>query len=311
MNKKIVSIIKSKGMKGLLQRGLLKILGISNQQEEIDSLFYFFNKYINIESIPPTDNVGLRNLQKCDTMLLNIFDKICAKYNLSYWLDYGTLLGAIRHKGFIPWDDDTDVAMLRSDYNKLIDLASSDFKMFGIDFKEDAGRIGIGYLHSQTGIWLDVFPVDIIRTNKEIREIKSHLIKLYGKYLKLNGKKSLKSDRMSIAQLKNDLYKEYMEGDNIYYISCPEFPGSWQGISHDLIFPLVKMKFENYEFFVPNQFKLYLEELYGTNYMSFPRNGIERHGVSSGRPPLGTWAEINNINMDRIHFSLEEIYNKC
>lgn len=48
--------------------------------------------------------------------LLQSFDTVCKKHDIDYWLDYGTLLGAIRHQGFIPWDTDTDVGMLRSDY---------------------------------------------------------------------------------------------------------------------------------------------------------------------------------------------------
>ena len=48
--------------------------------------------------------------------LLQSFDTVCKKHDIDYWLDYGTLLGAIRHQGFIPWDTDTDEGMLRSDY---------------------------------------------------------------------------------------------------------------------------------------------------------------------------------------------------
>lgn len=54
--------------------------------------------------------------------LLFVFDEVCQKHNISYSVFYGTLLGAIRHEGFIPWDDDIDVVMLREDYEKLIQV---------------------------------------------------------------------------------------------------------------------------------------------------------------------------------------------
>lgn len=67
----------------------------------------------------------LEDIHKEDLKILKEFIKICDRYNLTYYIIGGTLLGAIRHKGFIPWDDDIDIAMPRNDFNKLIEVANS------------------------------------------------------------------------------------------------------------------------------------------------------------------------------------------
>lgn len=78
------------------------------------------------------DGSSLRKAQMRMVEMLCFFDSFCKKHNLNYWLDAGTLLGAVRHGGFIPWDDDTDVMMPKRDYERLKrlmvkELSSSDF----------------------------------------------------------------------------------------------------------------------------------------------------------------------------------------
>lgn len=66
--------------------------------------------------------LGKSNIEQVHLVLLrmlNIFDAICKKHDIDYWLDYGTLLGAVRHKGFIPWDHEADVGMLRPDFENF------------------------------------------------------------------------------------------------------------------------------------------------------------------------------------------------
>lgn len=74
----------------------------------------------------PKANGGLRAMQLGCAKLLGEFDTLCKDNNLQYWIAFGTLLGAIRHQGFIPWDDDSDLGMMRSEINKLINIVSND-----------------------------------------------------------------------------------------------------------------------------------------------------------------------------------------
>jgi len=79
------------------------------------------------EAIPdlrPQGDTPLRSCQLVMLRLLKIFDAICNEAGLQYWLDGGTLLGAMRHSGFIPWDDDVDVKMPIDDYHRFLALAS-------------------------------------------------------------------------------------------------------------------------------------------------------------------------------------------
>lgn len=119
----------------------------------------------------------LREIQLEELSLLSYFDEFCNRNRLKYSLVYGTLIGAARHKGFIPWDDDIDVAMPRPDYEKLLSLRSS-FNSGAIELIADKFNhsldatyaavinrdIPCKNTYSMTKrsqyLWIDVFPVD-------------------------------------------------------------------------------------------------------------------------------------------------------
>lgn len=119
--------------------------------------------------------------------LLNEFQRVCKKHNIPYVASGGTMLGAARHKGFIPWDDDVDLMMLRKDYDRLIEV-SKEFKepYFLQSYSNDKGffRCFLRLRNSETtaiqntelsckfgynqGIFIDIFPLDNIVQDKQL-----------------------------------------------------------------------------------------------------------------------------------------------
>ncbi len=73
-----------------------------------------------------TDGTMLRKQQERMFEMLCVIDDICVKNEINYWLSGGTLLGAVRHGGFIPWDDDLDIQLMKDDYNKLLGLLKTE-----------------------------------------------------------------------------------------------------------------------------------------------------------------------------------------
>ena len=119
----------------------------------------------------------MNELQKCQLEILKEFIRICKENNLQYYLVGGTCLGAVRHKGFIPWDDDIDVAMPRKDYDKFITLQDQMKKPYFIQtYKSDKNYIYnfakvrdssttfvenfFACSQMNHGVWIDVLPLD-------------------------------------------------------------------------------------------------------------------------------------------------------
>lgn len=143
--------------------------------------------------------LSLKEIQDESFKILLTFKKICEENNFKYWLGYGTLLGAIRHDGFIPWDDDIDVQMPREDYERFVEycitnkqqllplelhhyktnkkyiypIARFSNSSFYIDYK-DTKEYGLG-------TFIDIYPMDFADANNE------KFLKIRSKYLRKIG----------------------------------------------------------------------------------------------------------------------------
>lgn len=129
-------------------------------------------------------NKKLRQLQIIEIEIMDIIDEICRRNDIQYSLYAGTLLGAVRHRGFIPWDDDIDICMSRDNYNKFMKVwereAPKGYELQNSENSKEFTRnytkirklkttyvtdmdIGRNY---HKGIFVDVFPIDVVPVNK-------------------------------------------------------------------------------------------------------------------------------------------------
>ncbi|MGG3915944.1 LicD family protein [Rossellomorea vietnamensis] len=133
-----------------------------------------------------SDNI--KKLQDVDLEIVKEVVRICEKYNFTYYMIGGTLLGAIRHKGFIPWDDDIDLSMPRDDYEKFLSVAQNEMnsnlkvvnfkidplyqyyitRIWNVNTKVIEKRIGNDYKFTHASI--DIFPIDGTPNTKIMRK---------------------------------------------------------------------------------------------------------------------------------------------
>ena len=126
--------------------------------------------------------------------LLSKLSEVCKKHNLRFWVCYGTLLGTIRHKGFVPWDDDMDIWLPRKDYDQLCNLSQNEWaepyffqttlndKDYYSAFARLRNSNTTGILVSKNnkcnnGIYIDIYPIDGLSNNRIIQRIRSFVVK--------------------------------------------------------------------------------------------------------------------------------------
>ena len=146
------------------------------------------------EGIRYQEVTDIREIQQMELGIMEYIHEACQKIGVKYFLAYGSLIGAVRHKGFIPWDDDMDICMLREDYEKLQDylIANPDERYEVMSYKNNLNYVypfmkvqdNQTYLleedvriDSNMGIYVDIFPVDGYEDDSVFKDKMTRLIK--------------------------------------------------------------------------------------------------------------------------------------
>lgn len=270
------------------------------------------NRQLRNECNP--DGSLLRKLQLSELDILIEFDRICRKHKIDYWLDFGTLLGAERHGGFIPWDDDIDVCMLKKDHKRFAEVVECEIesplrflmaskknarpwtriinvnqrvtRFVGQWDPENYGKVtadGSNVISSKTeNVWIDVFVVE-----NGTLSIKRFVEKTYGKCMRRHY--HLFFDGTAKYILAQILYPFMFCFVSIVRLWCwlfhkneyvIEFGSLFNGLRlKNEIFPLTEMEFEGHKFKVPFDTSNYLERLYKNHSEIPPKEKRFSHGI--------------------------------
>lgn len=246
----------------------------------------------------------LREMQLIQLEMLCEVDRICKKNNIEYCIIAGTLLGAVRHGGYIPWDDDADVAMLRSEYNKFrtackIDLDNNRF--YFQDHKNTEGyRWGYGKIRRKntefiregqehmpypSGVFIDIFPLDNVPDNIILRYVHNIIctlvrktlwskvgVKLERNYMKRQMFKILSRIPRKIVFGFYDVFKDIVNKKKSSMVRILTFPtpkNGYYGYYRKWYENLQSIEFEGYQFPGIRDYDEYLTFKFG-DYQTLP-----------------------------------------
>lgn len=250
----------------------------------------------------------LKEMQQVYLELLKEFDALCRTHGLRYDLAGGSLLGAVRHGGFIPWDDDIDVCMPRPDYLRLLELKeqgklrlpqSRDVisnrdktlaRHFGRYVRHDVRRLSdMAEDYDCPYIGMDIFPIDGLPEGKLAFKWQCFRIRQLRRFLLTSVEKKGTSRRGSMAAKVKDLYRPLLKAIGPYRIAahldrvCSRVPyekaklvgavagmyGARERWPKEAMLPQKRIKFEDTEACVFANYDIYLSNLYG-DYMRLP-----------------------------------------
>lgn len=244
----------------------------------------------------------LRQAQLKMLDMLKVIDDICTKHQLDYWLEGGTLLGAIRHQGFIPWDDDLDISMPRWSYDAFLKLAPNELPSHLVLQTKDTDK---GFFNLSAplklrdknsrfiemhetgdepylqGIFIDVFVYDKLPKDAKRRKRSKWLTKKASRLLRPKYSSipvghnawfytflSRFFSKSFLERFLNEMMEHYND-TNSPYMGYGYDCVNQNLVSMDDIYPLKRVTFENAQFNIANKAEVILTQLYG-DYMQMP-----------------------------------------
>ena len=233
----------------------------------------------------------LRLVQICSKKVLYQMDKALTKYNVPYWIDFGTLLGTVRHGGYIPWDDDIDICIERADIPRAKAAIEENPRLLYSDLYGFAPDGFIHYIRVSlkeiTNCFVDIFIVDKIDENSSASIRRG--IQLRDEY----RRKSMEINAMDITYPEKQekcielmqIYNEKLvselaskgEGKGLFWSIDNYSKSMANGYDTENIFPVKRIKFEDIKVSAPSNIPEILENMYGDIYSLPSDAGVSKH----------------------------------
>lgn len=246
----------------------------------------------------------LHKVQAVEVDILDEIKRVCSEHNLDYFLIGGTLLGAVRHQGFIPWDDDLDVAMPRKSFERFIELCQKGClrKEYYLHSKETDPEYwlifpkirkthtifdeqNIAHLDVPKGIYVDIFPLDdaTFENNLE-KQVRTQIIKHISALIYFKKGIPVVSNKAKLLYLffkwmptiwlskfqSKLMQKENGKGGKFFVNYGSNYSAVKQTMPKTVYFPPCKLEFEGKLYDCPNDWNYVLTRIYGSNYMQLP-----------------------------------------
>ena len=273
----------------------------------------------------------LRNAQMIMLMIMRKIHAVCEKHHIKYWLDYGSLIGAVRHGGFIPWDDDFDICMMREDYERFNKIAQEELgdEYFWQTWDTDPGFIfSFGKVRLKNTIWkekitgkiilkeqgvfVDIFPVDHVPDNKAIRNLLffiynyiDYVFRVRNFIFKETFFKRIIASMLRIVTTNSFFKKQLMsiiywcsKSEKSRYVSMLSLGTAKRNLIEKKFFSEVVLhKFENTELYIPKCFHDRLQKCYG-DYMTMPSENQRIGGHAIDMFDFGPYSQIGQAVSD-------------